>query len=928
MQELLRKIRADAETRLVALKGKPASVELARYKSFLKLQTHRLKLLHRAGGGGRELCQARAFVIDLVLRSLWVTALEATLEQLSSEQLSLALVALGGYGRAELNPHSDIDFMFLHGGKTQAATAPGSPIATIVRHVLYPLWDMGLKVSHAVHNIDECVRLANRDMQSKTSMLEARLIAGDTALFEQFEQAILSRCVLGHEDEFLKARLADQAERRTKFGNSACMQEPNIKNGCGGLRDYQNLLWMAWFKYRVRTLDELEARGYITAAEHKQLDAAYDFLLRVRTEMHYHTNRPVDALTKNLQPAIAFNLGYKDRSPSVRIEKFMRVLYTHMRNIHLLSRTLEQRMALGPAERRHLPFGHMLGTHGTAAGKDNALDGFRFCNGQIVAESNRVFREQPRRLMRVFLYAQQRRVQLHPDLAQLIRNELCLADRAFEQDPHVAETFLTILRQRGNVAPALRAMHEVGLLGKYVPEFGRLTCLVQHEFYHQYAADEHTLMCIEQLDQLCEARNPPHAEYGALFRNLERPELLYLALLLHDTGKGVSHGNHVAHSCQLAQRVARRLNLDAAATETLHRLIAHHLDMARLSQLRDLGDPAVIRHFAKVVQTPATLAALALLTFADAQATSDRLWNSFKNSLLWRLYRKTMDMLLGGGEYAQTEQKKRNLLMTQVRELMPTRSSLTWVQTHFDALEPRYFEVHTAAEIAEDIRLVRHYSRLRAADPRGVGRPIVRWRSYPDRGCTAAKVCTADRPGLFSKIAGSFSAVGLNILSAQVFTRTDGIALDTFFVVDTQTGALASQLQRQRFDELLGKVLTDQPVELAALIAQQKPRRSVYQSYEGERIPIRIEFFNDASDVATVIEIETEDRLGLLYALARALSELGLNISAARICTEKGAAIDSFYVTELDGHKITSAPRKEQITRALRSAIFELGSVA
>lgn len=925
VQDLLKKIHVDAEARLVPRPGKPASVELGRFKSFLKLETHRLKLLHRAGGSGRALCQARAFVIDLVLRSLWEAAMNLLGQQARNEPLPLALVALGGYGRAELNPHSDIDFMFLHGGKVQGATEPDSPIATIVRHVLYPLWDMGLKVSHAVHTIEECVRLANRDMQSKTSMLEARLIAGDAALFEQFEQAILSRCVLGYEEEFLKARLADQTERRAKFGNSACMQEPNIKNGCGGLRDYQNLLWMAWFKYRVRTLDELEARGFITASERKQLDAAYDFLLRVRTELHYHTNRPVDALTRNLQPAIAFNLGYKDRSPSLRIEKFMRVLYTHMRNIHLLSRTLEQRLAVGPAEKRHLPFGHMLGAPAPVAGKDNALDGFRFYNGQIVHESNRVFRDQPRRLMRVFLYAQQHRAQLHPDLAQLIRTELYLADRAFAQDAHVAETFLTILRQRGNVAPALRAMHEVGLLGKYIPEFGRLTCLVQHEFYHQYAADEHTLMCIEQLDRVWEAKQLPAADYAALFRSIERPEVLYLALLLHDTGKGVGHGNHVANSCRCALRVARRLNLDAGATQMLHVLVARHLEMVRLSQLRDVSDPVVIQQLAKAVQTPGALAALTVVTFVDAQATSDKLWNSFKNSLLWRLYLKTREMLTGASEFVELEQKQREALMQQVCKLLPTRASHKAILTHFQLLERRYFHVHTAEEIAADVRLVRRLERMLATAQRGVLHAIVRWRNYADRGCTAATICTTDRPGLFCKLAGSFGAVGLNILSAQIFTRSDGIVLDKFYVADAQTGALASKKQRQQFDELLAKVLSGEPIDLAALISQQQLGRRRYEPYEGEQIQTRIEFFNDASESATVIEVETEDRLGLLYAVSQALSAAGLNISAARICTEKGAAIDSFYVTEVDGHKITSTPRKEQIERALRGAISGLG---
>ena len=304
-------------------------------------------------------------------------------------------------------------------------------------------------------------------------------------------------------------RLEDQAARRAKFGNSACMQEPNIKNGCGGLRDFQNLLWMAFFKYRTRSLKDLQAHELISESERKQLEAAYDFLLRVRTEMHYHVNRAMDVLSKNLQPAVAHNLGYRDRSPSKRIEQFMRDVYTHSRNIFLITRTLEQRLALAAAAAaggsRCRSLSGLL--PGGASRVSEPVDGFKFIDGEIHAASNRVFRDQPRRLMRVFLYAQQRGLRLHPDLAQLIRNQLALVDRAFLADEHVRETFLTILNQRGNVAPILRAMHEVDLLGKYLPEFGKLTCLVQHEFYHQYTADEHTLVCLEQLDRIWEAKD-------------------------------------------------------------------------------------------------------------------------------------------------------------------------------------------------------------------------------------------------------------------------------------------------------------------------------------------------------------------------------------------------------------------------------------
>jgi len=975
MPTLLEKIEADAAARLPLPEGRTAAQELARYKAFLKVETHRLKLLHRAGGGGREVCQARAAIMDLLLRHLWDAARNTLSLHGRKEFPPPALVALGGYGRGELNPHSDVDFMFLHSGQVGAGGRPLPHLAKTVGAILYPLWDIGLKVGHSVRSVDECVRLANADMQSKTSLLEARLIVGAEALFEKFEKAVLAKCVNGHEDKYIAARLEDQTARRAKFGNSACMQEPNIKSGCGGLRDYQNLLWMAWFKYRARSLLELQQREFISVAERKQLDAAYDFLLRVRTELHYHANRPVDVLTKNLQPAVAHNFGYTDRSPSRRLEKFMRQVYTHTRNIYLLTRTLEQRLALSlqprrlsgllfrrllrvagqpePARKFHTPIGSLtdcrrrrkeayrcgsiappppyVGSYEVCeiSGLEGQLvDGFRFVDGQIIHGTARVFRDQPRRLMRVFLHAQQRGLQLHPDLAQLIRNQLDLVDRAFLHDEHVRETFLTILNQRGNVAPPLRAMHEVGLLGKYIPEFGKLTCLVQHEFYHQYTADEHTLMCLEQLDRVWEAKEPPRAEYAQLFHSLERPVILYLALLLHDVGKAEGHGYHVALSSRLAMRVARRLALDEATNQTLRRIIENHLQMARISQLRDLGDLAVIRTFAKTVQSPETLAALALHTFADSQATSDKLWNGFKDSLLWTLYRKTMDLLTGGTEFVRAGEKQRESLMDDVRKQMPEPLSEEELRAHFAALGARYSQVHAAPEILDDLLLAHRFLRLQVTEEAGALAPVIQWHNHPDRGCNAVKICTWDRAGLFSKIAGSLSAAGLNILSAQIFTRADGIVLDTFFVTDARTGALATREQRDHFDALLVKVLTHEDVDLRALIARQRTARPLYQSYEGERMPTRIVFDNETSEDRTIIEIETEDRLGLLFAISQTLTGLGLNISAARICTEKGAAIDSFYVNDLDGRKIQEPERQKQIERLLRQSINQVGAAS
>jgi [protein-PII] uridylyltransferase len=599
-----------------------------------------------------------------------------------------------------------------------------------------------------------------------------------------------------------------------------------------------------------------------------------------------------------------------------------------MRNVLLVTRTLEQRMAfLSPKETTRLTkLRRLLGPRPAPRKLPEPVDGFLFVDGEIRAANNHVFRDSPRRLMRVFLHAQQRRLRLHPDLAQLIRNQLSLVDREFLADEHVRETFLTILDRRGEVAGVLRTMHEVNLLGKYIPEFGKLTCLVQHEFYHQYAADEHTLVCLEQLDKIWEATEPPYKYYEPLFQGLERPGLLYLAILLHDVGKAdkSSARNHSETGAALAMRAARRLRLEPGASETMKFLVENHLAMAVISQRRDLDDPSVIRNFARQVGTPERLNLLTLLTFADSQGTSDKLWSSFKDSLLWQLHSRAMALLTGGTEFRKAYEHAREELRELVRELAPHRVADEEISAHFANLPERYFEIYTAAQITDDLEIVHRFIHRQVLEPARALAPVTAWIDERDRGYSLVKVCTWDRPGLFGKIAGTLSAVGLNILGAQIFTRADGMALDTFFVNDARTGKLAERPQREKFTDLLDSVMMGEEVDLHALIAKQSSRPA-YTAYLGERIGTQIQIDNESSDERTVIEIETEDRVGLLYTISTALAALNLNISAARIVTERGAAIDSFYVSDaIEGGKILSAERLAKITAELKEAISRL----
>jgi [protein-PII] uridylyltransferase len=924
MPTLLEKMEANAARRL----SLPAKVhpreEVTRFKNFLKVETHRLKILHRAGGGGREICRARSGIMDLLLRYI-LEAVKNSAPQLAETPLPVfSLVALGGYGRAELNPHSDIDILFLHESDMVSQGKARPALGALIDGLLYTLWDLGLKVGHSVRSVDDCVKVANSDMQSKTALIEARLITGSASLFDRLHRVTLAKCIVGLENEYIESRVEDQASRRLKFGNSACMQEPNLKNGCGGLRDYQNLLWMAYFKYRTRTLAELEKKEMISATERKQLETAYSFLLRVRTELHYYVNRPVDVLSKGLQPSIALNLGYHERSAGKRLEIFMGEFYNHSRNIDLITRTIEQRLAFFAPVRRPL-LRRIFGSR--PAKPEPSVDGLNFVDGEIRPVSSAIFRENPKRLMRVFLHAQHRGLKLHPDMAQLIRNQLPIVNNSFLRDAHVRETFLEILDQRGNVAPILRTMHETGFLGKFLPEFGRLTCLVQHDFYHQYTADEHTLVCIEKLDQVWNSKTPPSSAYTDLFRSVETPFILYLALLLHDAGKAYRTGHHEQIGGNVALSVSRRLGLDGAKTHTLRLVIENHLAMAQISQRRDLDDPAVISNFAHQIQSVENLVLLTLHTFADSTGTSDQLWNGFKDAALWRLFHKTRHILTGGTDFLIAEARQRELLIEEVQRMAPHTFDPDEIQAHFNNVPARYCQINEPREILRDVAQVHRFIQLQLSTSEDNALlPVISWRNEPDRGYTVVSICTWDRERLFSKIAGCLTAAGLNILSAEILTRFDGVILDTFCVIDARTGLLANRDEREKFEGLVQKILTGATVDLSALIHRTKTAPALYKSIDGERIPTVVTLDNGTSDLRTIIDIQGEDRPGLLYDISKALSALEVNVYLAKISTDKGAAIDTFYVTDHHGAKILGPEREKMVEETLSLAVQQGGS--
>src|SRR5436190_12310908 len=551
----LEKVLAHAESRLAPTGTRRPTEVLPLYKKFLKVEEHRLRLRHQAGGGGREICARRAELVDVLLRYVFGAASSAAARGNGEPQVPLALIALGGYGRGELNPFSDVDVMLLH--QQRAEVSPH--LAEMVNQILYLLWDSGFKVGHSTRSIKEAIAQANSDMRTKTAMLEARFLAGNTELATEFREQFRSKCVVGHERDYVELRMKDQVARHKKFGDSVYMQEPNLKSGCGGLRDYQNLLWITYFKEGSLSTNQLVGKDWLSESDQRRIERAYDFLLRLRTDLHYATGRATDILHLNLQEQIASRLGYSARKGQLRSESLMRDYYGHTRNILRVTERITQQFVRGHVTSKTRSLFSFLPL---ARANKTPLGQFFFIeNKQLHPARRDVFRNDPEQIMRAFELAQEHEVDISPELEDFLSRSLRHVTRTYQYARGPRAMFKSILSQKGRVGRILRMMNRVDFLGRYIPEFGQLTCLVQHEFLHRYTADEHTTVCIDKLDALAETNDPKLIAYRNILKQLDDPLVLYLALLLHDTGKAVGARPHSEGSALFAQRVAGRLQL-------------------------------------------------------------------------------------------------------------------------------------------------------------------------------------------------------------------------------------------------------------------------------------------------------------------------------------------------------------------------------
>jgi [protein-PII] uridylyltransferase len=888
-----RKVQAHAARRLAALSGVSDPVEAAaQLRAFIKLEDERLKIAHRCGAPGSWTVTARSFALDCLIERIFQhlkRSGEAS-EALRVASSSFALIAIGGYGRRELSFSSDIDLLFLSTGHRRAAAK------LVTEDALRLLWDAGLTVGHSLRTINETLAAARADVHLQTALFSSRLVIGSAMLFESFEAALeIER--ERRRSEIIAAICEEHEQRRRSFGAEVCVQEPHIKEGCGGLRDLHTVLWIARLTNGCRALDELGASELLSKEEEEKLIRARDFLLRVRCEAHLLGGRRADRLTFDLQPELAARLGYRADTHLAASEKFMRDYYRHALAI---SRACDKAIAL--ATEKRLPRARWFLWR-------RAARPFIVENGRVYLndEAASSLRRAPLLYFEAFARAQESGAELSHNLLQALEANLDLIDRKFRHSPEAAQAFLQILRRRGRVARALRMMRDTGFLSRYLPEFDRINLLIQHDFYHHYTIDEHTLKAIEALDELSCSQDEQRAHWRAVFDQIEDVALLYLAVLLHDFGKGRGRG-HAARGALVAARVCRRLHLDPASSAKIVLLTKHHLLMAHLAQRRDLTDPRIVQRFAAQIESLDALNMLLLLTYADLHGVAPGVWSDWKGRLLWDLYMRARKVLTGepliSAPSARALRKERVLALLQ-GEIPPSE-----IERHFALLPEKYALTFDAETIARHLRLIKRLDDVWSWQ----------WRPF-SRDTTELTICTRDRHALFADIAGALASHGIEILSAELNTREDGLVIDQFVLREAATHQAVEERRRGRIERALRAAIageSDVAAQVERWRARNAPRRLRARA---ERSPTpRVTCDSEAAQLYTVLEVCVADEPGLAYRIARIVADLGFEIVCARISTEKHYALDVFYVTDGAGNKL-SATQEEELCRALRRAL-------
>ncbi len=849
---------------------------------------------------GRRCAERLCLMQDEIIRVIFEFACKHLYpSQNPSEAEHMAVVATGGYGRGLMAPGSDIDLLFLLPYKQ---TAWGESIAEAI---LYCLWDMGLKVGHATRSIDECIRQAKGDMTIRTAILESRFLLGDRELFDELIARFDRQVVQGTAAEFVTAKLAEREERHRRAGQSRYLVEPNVKDGKGGLRDLHTLFWIAKYVYRVREPGELIERGVFAEQEYRLFLRCEDFLWAVRCHMHFLTGRAEERLSFDIQRDIAVRLGYTTHPGLRDVERFMKHYFLVAKDVGdltaILCAGLEDRQAKPvPMLNRFVAKLRPRGRRTLHESTDFIVD-----NNRINIADPDAFQRDPVNLIRIFHLAQRHSLAFHPDAMREATRSLRLIDKPLREDPEANKLFLEILTARNDTEIVLRRMNETGVLGRFVPDFGRVVSMMQFSMYHHYTVDEHLLRCIGVLAEIETGANEEYGLANDLMRTIQ-PEhrcLLYVALFLHDIAKGRIEDHSIA-GARIARRLCPRLGLSLAETETVAWLVENHLVMSTVAQSRDVSDRKTIENFSAVVQSLERLKLLTLLTTADIRAVGPGVWNSWKSQLLRALYYETEPVLTGG--FSEVNREKRvQIAQAEFRAELadwPADELNRYVARHYPAYWLKVDLPHKAA----------HARFMRSVE--AAGQTLATSIGFDDaRGVTELTVLAPDHPRLLSVIAGACATTGANIVDAQIYTTTDGFALDTISLSREFDRREDEERRASRIAEAIEKALRGE-IRLPEVVAQRAAPKGRIRAFAVEP---EVMINNQWSNRYTVVEVSGLDRPGLLYELTATLSKLSLNITSAHVATFGERAVDVFYVTDLFGAKISSPTRQAAIKRAL-----------
>lgn len=877
---------ADGLTAALAAAGDKQQV-LECCRSWLAQQRESSKEQFLAGGKVQELLTQHTMMVDTLIGALYRRAAMGA---------AVTVVAAGGYGRGELFPYSDLDILFLYDGDAEAQAAH------IAESVLYVLWDLGFKVGQSHRTVDEALALAGDDITVCSNLLDARAVVGDTALFEAFRTRLHDEVVAGRELAFVEAKLAERDARHHRFGDSRYMLEPNVKEGKGGLRDAHTLWWLARACYPIKSLHDLVTRGQVSREEYKAFEEARQFLYRVRAHLHYIAGRPEERLTFDYQHALSVAMGFDNPSVNRAIERFMRRYFSAVRTVGNTTRVF---CALLEDEKKRKPRGsfsrlwHMPWN----------LGGYKIIGQRLNVRFDNAFEKSPIMMIELFRIAQIHGLDIHPLAFKQIARNLGRIDEELQNDPRANALVMDIMLHHKAAEATLRRMSEAGVLGKFIPDFGRVIGQTQFNMYHVYTVDEHTLVAIGMLHAMeagtMKAELPLASD---LIGRIRLKHVLYLALLCHDIAKGRG-GDHSALGEKVAAKLAARFGFSEDEIDTTAWLVKNHLLFSATAFKRDLGDPKTVQDFVASVQSPERLKLLLVLTVADIRAVSPGVWNAWKGVLMRELYTRA-EQCMGTGQ-VDIPQHQASRFKQELLRLLPG-----WNERELDHyLEQGHPSFWASVEparhgvIARMVREAAHASQPLLIDT---------LHDY-ERSSTEIIVCTADRSALFSMVAGAISLSGANIINAKIFTLKNGIAVEIFQLQDLSGEVFDRADRLAKMSVYIEQVLTDEMVLTEAFSKRATPYLQARKN--ALPLPAQVLIDNEASNIHSVIEFTARDRSGLLYEVTHAIAELGLSIVTAHISTYGNQVADVFYVKDNFGMKITHGAKMKQVREHLLSAV-------